>query len=79
MAVSALTMTCADAGSTGTHGAATLASSAASSSSGVSCASWAGPNVFSYNVNLSFALDASQVSADTYSLSSGWTVIAAAT
>lgn len=79
LAVAALKMTCVDNGSTGTHGAATLASASASSSTGTSCASWPGPDVFTYNVNLTFGLDASQVNADTYSLSSGWTVVATAT
>lgn len=77
--VSTIKMTCADNGSVGTHGTATLASAAASASTGTSCASWAGPNVFNYNVNLTFGIDASQVNADTYSLSSGWTVVATAT
>jgi hypothetical protein len=77
--VSAIQMTCADAGSTGTHGTATLASADASTTAGTSCASWAGPNVFTYNVNLTFGIDASQVNADTYTLSSGWTVTASTT
>jgi hypothetical protein len=77
--VGAISMTCADAGSTGTHGTATFASAAASTTAGTSCASWAGPNVFTYNVNLTFGIDSSQVNADTYTLSSGWTVTASAT
>jgi hypothetical protein len=77
--VSAISMTCADNGSTGTHGAATFASAAASTTAGTSCASWAGPNVFTYNVNLTFGIDSSQVNADTYTLSSGWTVTASTT
>lgn len=77
--VSAVSMTCADNGSTGTHGAATFASAAASTTAGTSCASWAGPNVFSYNVNLTFGIDSAQVNADTYTLSSGWTVTASTT
>jgi hypothetical protein len=77
--VAAILMTCADAGSTGTHGTATFASAAASTTVGTSCASWAGPNVFTYNVNLTFGIDASQVNADTYTLSSGWTVTASTT
>jgi hypothetical protein len=79
LAVGTLKMTCTDNGSTGTHGAATLASAAASASTGTACASWPGPNVFTYNVNLGFGIDASQVNADTYALSSGWTVVATAT
>jgi hypothetical protein len=79
LSVSALKMTCVDAGSTGTHGTAVLASAVASASTGVSCASWPGPNIFNYNVNLSFGIDATQVNADTYSLSSGWTVVASTT
>jgi hypothetical protein len=79
LAVNTLKMTCADNGSVGTHGAATLASAATSTTGGTLCASWPGPNVFNYNVNLSFGIDASQVNADTYSLSSGWTVVATAT
>jgi hypothetical protein len=77
--VGAIQMTCADNGSTGTHGTATLASAAASTTAGTSCASWAGPNVFTYNVNLTFGIDSSQVNADTYTLSSGWTVTASTT
>jgi hypothetical protein len=77
--VSAITMTCVDAGSTGTHGLATFASAAASTTAGTSCASWAGPNVFTYNVNLNFGIDSANVNADTYTLSSGWTVTASAT
>lgn len=77
--VSAIQMTCADNGSAGTHGTATLASAAGSSSSGTSCASWAGPNVFTYNVNLTFGINAALVNADTYTLSSGWTVTASTT
>jgi hypothetical protein len=77
--VGAITMTCADGGSVGTHGAATFASAAASTVTGTSCASWPGPNVFTYSVNLTFGIDASQVNADTYTLSSGWTVTASAT
>lgn len=77
--VSAISMTCADNGSTANHGAATFASAAASTLAGTSCASWAGPNVFTYNVNLTFGIDSSQVNADTYTLSSGWTVTASAT
>jgi hypothetical protein len=77
--VSAISMTCADNGSTANHGAATFASAAASTTAGTSCASWAGPNVFTYNVNLTFGIDSSQVNADTYTLSSGWTVTASAT
>lgn len=72
--VSALKMTCVDNGSTGTHGTAVFAGGVASSSTAVSCASWPGPDVFNYNVNLSYGIDASQVNADTYSLSSGWSV-----
>ena len=79
LAVSAIQMTCADNGSTGTHGAATFATAAASTTTGTSCASWAGPNVFTYNVNLNFGIDSSQVNADTYTLSSGWTVTASTT
>jgi hypothetical protein len=77
--VGAISMTCADNGSSGTHGTATFASAAASTTAGTSCASWAGPNVFTYNVNLTFGIDAAQVNADTYSLSSGWTVTASTT
>ena len=77
--VGAISMTCVDAGSTGTHGAATFASAAASATAGTSCASWAGPNVFTYNVNMTFGIDASQVNADVYTLSSGWTVTASTT
>jgi hypothetical protein len=77
--VAALTMTCLDGGSTGTHGAATLASAATSTVAGTSCASWLGPNVFTYNMNITFGIDSAQVDADTYSLSSGWTVVAATT
>ena len=77
--VSAISMTCADNGSTGTHGAATFASAAASTTAGTSCASWAGPNVFTYNVNLTFGIDSAQVNADAYTLSSGWTVTASTT
>jgi hypothetical protein len=72
-------MTCADGGSTGTHGAATFATAAASTTAGTSCASWAGPNVFTYNVNLTFGIDSSLVNADVYTLSSGWTVTASTT
>jgi hypothetical protein len=79
LAVSAIQMTCADNGSSGTHGTATFASAAASTTAGTSCASWAGPNVFTYNVNLTFGIDSSQVNADTYTLSSGWTVTASTT
>ena len=79
LAVSVLKMTCVDNASTGTHGTATFATALASASTGASCASWAGPNVFNYNVNMTFAIDASQVNADTYPLSSGWTVAATAT
>jgi hypothetical protein len=77
--VSAISMTCADNGSSSNHGAATFATAAASTSAGTSCASWAGPNVFTYNVNLTFGIDSSLVNADTYTLSSGWTVTASAT
>jgi hypothetical protein len=77
--VSAISMTCVDAGSTGTHGAATFAAGSASTTAGTSCASWVGPNVFTYNVNLSFGIDSSLVNADTYTLSSGWTVTASTT
>jgi len=77
--VSAIQMTCADAGSTGTHGSATFASAAASTTAGTSCASWPGPNVFTYNVNLTFGIDSALVNADTYTLSSGWTVTASTT
>ncbi len=77
--VSAISMTCADNGSSGTHGTATFASAAASTTAGTSCASWAGPNVFTYNVNLTFGIDSAQVNADTYTLSSGWTVTASTT
>jgi hypothetical protein len=77
--VAAILMTCADNGSTGTHGTAVLASAAPSTTAGTSCASWAGPNVFTYNVNLTFGIDSSQVNADTYTLSSGWTVTASTT
>jgi hypothetical protein len=77
--VSAISMTCTDNGSTGTHGAATFATAAASTTAGTTCASWAGPNVFTYNVNLNFGIDSSQVNADTYTLSSGWTVTASTT
>jgi hypothetical protein len=77
--VSAISMNCVDAGSSGTHGTATFASAAASTIAGTSCASWAGPNVFTYNVNLTFGIDSSQVNADTYTLSSGWTVTASTT
>lgn len=77
--VSAISMSCADNGSSTTHGAATFANAAASSTAGTQCASWAGPNVFTYNVNLTFGIDASKVNADTYTLSSGWTVLASAT
>ena len=38
-----------------------------------------GPERFHLHVNLSFGIDASQVKADTYSLSSGWSLVAAAT
>jgi hypothetical protein len=79
LAVSAIQMTCADNGSTGTHGAATFATAVASTTAGTSCASWAGPNVFTYNVNLTFGIDSSLVNADTYTLSSGWTVTASTT
>jgi hypothetical protein len=77
--VSAISMTCSDAGSSGTHGTATFASASASATAGTSCASWAGPNVFTYNVNLNFGIDAALVNADTYTLSSGWTVTASTT
>jgi hypothetical protein len=77
--VSAITMTCADNGSGSGHGTATFASAAASTTAGTSCASWAGPNVFTYNVNLTFGIDSSAVSADAYTLSSGWTVTASTT
>ena len=77
--VNAISMTCVDAGSTGTHGAATFASAAASATAGTSCASWAGPNVFTYNVNLTFGIDSSLVNSDVYTLSSGWTVTASTT
>jgi hypothetical protein len=77
--VSAISMTCTDNGSTGNHGAATFASAAASTTAGTSCASWAGPNVFTYNVNLNFGIDSSLVNADVYTLSSGWTVTASTT
>jgi len=77
--VAAISMTCADGGSTGTHGSATFAAAAASTTAGTSCASWPGPNVFNYNVNLNFGVDSSQVNADTYTLSSGWTVTASTT
>jgi hypothetical protein len=77
--VSAVKMTCADNSSTGTHGVGVFASAAASTVAGTSCASWPGPNVFTYNVNLTFGIDSSQVDADTYTLSSGWTVLAATT
>ncbi|HEV8020356.1 MAG TPA: hypothetical protein VGP41_03770 [Candidatus Lustribacter sp.] len=77
--VSAISMTCADNGSSTTHGAATFASAAASTTTGTQCASWAGPNVFTYNVNLTFGIDASKVNADTYTVSTGWTVLASAT
>ena len=77
--VSAISMTCLDNGSTGTHGAATFATASASATAGTSCASWLGPNVFTYNVNLTFGIDSSLVNADTYTLSSGWTVTASTT
>jgi hypothetical protein len=77
--VAAILMTCADNGSSGTHGTATFASAAASTTAGTSCASWPGPNVFTYNVNLTFGIDSAQVNADTYTLSSGWTVTASTT
>lgn len=77
--VAAIQMTCADNGSAGTHGTGVFASAAASTTAGTSCASWAGPNVFTYNVNLTFGIDSSQVNADTYTLSSGWTVTASTT
>ena len=77
--VSAISMTCVDGGSSGTHGTATFASASPSATAGTSCASWAGPNVFTYNVNLNFGIDSSQVNADTYTLSSGWTVTASTT
>jgi hypothetical protein len=77
--VSAISMTCVDAGSSGPHGAATFASASASAAAGTACASWAGPNVFTYNVNLNFGIDSSLVNADTYTLSSGWTVTASTT
>lgn len=77
--VAAILMTCADAGSTGTHGTATFAAAAASTTAGTSCASWAGPNVFTYDVNLTFGINSALVNADTYTLSSGWTVTASTT
>ena len=77
--VSAITMTCVDAGSSAGHGTPTFAAAAASTTAGTSCASWTGPNIFTYNVNLTFGIDAAQVNADTYTLSSGWTVTASAT
>lgn len=77
--VTAIQMTCADNGSTGTHGTATFASASPSTTAGTSCASWAGPNVFTYNVNLTFGINSAQVNADTYTLSSGWTVTASTT
>ena len=79
--VSALQMTCADNGSSGTFGSATFASAAPSSTTAVSCASWAttAANVFSYNVNLNFGIDQSKVPADTYATQTGWTITASAT
>ena len=77
--VAAILMSCADNGSSGTHGTGAFASALASTTGGTVCATWPGPNVFTYNVNLTFGIDSSQVNADTYTLSSGWTVTASTT
>jgi hypothetical protein len=77
--VTALTISCADNSSTGTHDAATFASAVRLASAGAQCASWSGQNIFRYNVNLSFGIDARQAKADTYPLSNGWTISATAT
>jgi len=78
--VAAIQMTCTDASVGGTHGTATsVANAAPSTTAGTVCLSWPGPNVFTYNVNLTFGIDSAQVNADTYSLSSGWTVTASTT
>jgi hypothetical protein len=76
IAPSAFAMSCADA-STGTqHGALTVASASALSTSAVNCASWAanaGGNVLSLSDTLSFTLNSFLVPADTYT-ASNWTV-----
>jgi hypothetical protein len=75
----ALKMTCRDNGSAGRHGSATFAATAPSTPAGTVCASWLGPAAFTYDVNVSFGIDAARVDTGSYALSSGWTVIAAAT
>jgi hypothetical protein len=76
VAPAAFAMTCADA-STGTqHGALTLASATALSTSAVNCASWAANgqgNVLSLSDTLSFTLNSFLVPADTYT-PANWTV-----
>lgn len=73
---SAFAMSCTDA-STGTqHGALTLASAAALSTSAVNCASWAanaGGNILSLSDTLAFTINSFLVPADTYT-ASNWTV-----
>jgi hypothetical protein len=76
IAPSAFAMTCVDA-STGTlHGALSVASASALSTSAVSCASWAANaqgNVLSLNDTLAFTLNSFLVPADTYT-AANWTV-----
>ena len=77
---SAFQMTCTG-GTTGspTYGGTpgTLASNTALSSSAVNCQSWTGEIIANYSLTVALALDASQVPADTYSLT-GFTATATA-
>jgi hypothetical protein len=77
---SALQMTCTG-GTTGspTYGgtAGTLASGTALSTSAVACQSWTGTIIANYSLDVSLAIDASQVAADTYS-TTGFTATATA-
>ena len=75
----ALTLTCREVHSSGRRGAATFAHVAPALPAGTLCASWHGPSVFSYDVDLSFGIDAGRVVADAYPLAGGWTIVAAAT
>jgi hypothetical protein len=76
----AIEVTCSDNDSRGAHGAATFATGVHLSPAGrAQCASWAGPDVFTYNVTLTFAIDAGQGKADTYTLSRDWTLVAEST
>jgi len=76
VAPSAFAMSCLDA-STGTqHGALTVASASALSTSAVACASWAGNaggNILSLSDTLAFTLNSYLVPADTYT-AANWTV-----